>query len=45
MPFIECHVAARRLTRIGAEYCEADSTSDASRSTKELVHKELKEST
>ena len=45
MPFIECHVAARRLTKIGAEYGEADGMSDASRSTKELVHKVLKQST
>jgi hypothetical protein len=45
MPFIECYFAARRLTRIGTEYCEADGTSDASRSTKKLVHKVLKQST
>jgi hypothetical protein len=45
MPFIECHAAARRLTKIGAACCEAGGTSNASRSTKELVHKVPKQST
>ena len=45
MPFIEWHIAAWRLMRIGVECCEADGTSDASRSTKELVHRALKRST